>query len=191
MTTSSRRAGTRLLPGLLRDRFRTLPGRRPLAALCTGVLVLGLAAGCGGLDDQEQKSADSLSRAFQDEGLSANDADCVAEKWVGDAGRDKLVDAGVLTKKGTFNTKNSKRPGKAVLEPYVDAYFDCVDYGKYEAIQFDKRRPQIIDKERFAACANDIDKDDARQAMLDDLLGKDTKTSADVQHQLISCITNG
>jgi hypothetical protein len=174
---------------IIRSGATPLP--RLLGTLVCGVLVVGLAAGCGGLDEEGQKSADSLSRAFQAEGLTAKDADCVARGWVEDSGRETLQDQGVLTKDGAFNTKNTERPDKAVLESYVDAYFDCVDYGKYEAIQYDKRRPDIINKDRFAACANRIDQDDARKAMLDDLLGKSSETSTEVNHQLIQCVTNG
>jgi hypothetical protein len=165
--------------------------RRLIGAIATGTLLAGVAAGCGGLDEQEQKAADSMSRAFQDEGLTAKDADCVAEEWVDDAGVEQLRDEGVLTKGNTFNTKNTKRPHRDVLEPYVDSYFDCVDYGKYEAIQYDKRRPDIIDKAQFADCADKIDEDDAQQAMLDELLGKESKTRTSVEHQLIQCVTGG
>lgn len=167
-------------------------GRTSLRGTAAVALALALAstAACGGLDKDEQKAADSLSREFQSAGLTAKDGDCVAKKWVEKTGTGKLVDAGVLTKSLAADQKNRKKPTRTIVEPYVDAYFDCVDYGRNEAVQFDKNRPNIIDKDQFAACANKIDQDDAKQAMTDDLLGKSTKTSTNVQHQLIECATS-
>lgn len=164
------------------------PVTRRLGAV-VAVATLLLAAGCGGLDKDEKTAAGNLSRQFQDAGLTAADADCVSEKWVDEAGTKALTDDGILLKSLKANAKNTRKPSRSVVEKYVDAYFDCVDYGKLEAQKFEKSRPNIIDKDLFADCADEIDEDDARQAMVDDLLAKNTKTSTSVQHQLLQCAT--
>lgn len=160
------------------------------------VLSLGLVLGataCGGHGDQppklgakDKKAAASLSAALQKGGLTAKDGDCVATRWVGKVGSATMVKDGLLTS-ALAATSTSKAPSKAVVTAYADAYFDCVDYGKYEAIKFDKARPNVINKTVFAKCANKIDKKDAKQALIDDLLQKTTKVSTKVSHELISC----
>ncbi|HET8603188.1 MAG TPA: hypothetical protein VFM09_04610 [Marmoricola sp.] len=152
-----------------------------------GMLVL---AGCGGgLDAQETKAAHNLSRALQQQHLTAKDASCVSRGWVGNVGTDKLVSSGVLKKDLTPDPHNTTKPPKDVVVGFVDAYFQCVNYGKLEAQKFDEARPNLINKAHFAACANEIDKGDAKQAMIDDLLGRSTRISTSVQHQLLSCIS--
>jgi hypothetical protein len=160
-----------------------------LSLVAAGLVSVALVAGCGGLNQDETKAADSLSRALQEQQLTAKDADCVARGWVGNVGTDKLVSDGVLNKDLTANQHNKTRPSKDTVVGFVDSYFDCVNYGKLEAQKFDAARPNLINKDRFAACANEIDKSDAKQAMIDDLLGESTKVSTSVRHQLLSCIS--
>lgn len=156
-----------------------------LAGSLAGLLVL---AGCGGgLDQRETRASHALSRELQGQQLTRKDADCVSRKWVGNVGTDKLVSSGVLNKDLTANPHNKTRPSKDVVVGFVNAYFDCVNYGKLEAQKFNAARPNIINQDRFARCANEINRSDARQAMIDDLLGKTTKVSTSVNHQLISC----
>lgn len=179
----------------------TTSGRRLRRAVAASGLaaVLLLAAGCGSDGDggdagsgdkptgADRTAAKSLSAVFQDGGLSAAEADCVAEAWVDGAGTDTLVDAGILDEQHQATSKNSTKPTRKVVEPYVEGYFDCVDYGKQEAAKFDRSRPGIIDKASFAECADRIDKDDAQQAMADSLLQKNTEVRRSVDHQLVQC----
>ena len=161
------------------------------ALLVAGVAGTLLLAGCGGggLDAHETKAAHGLSRALQQQHLTARDANCISRKWVGNVGTQKLVSSGVLKKDLTPDPHNRTRPSKDVVVGFVNGYFDCVNYGKLEAQKFDEARPNLINKDRFAACANEIDKSAAKQAMIDDLLGRTTKVSTSVQHQLLSCIS--
>jgi len=161
--------------------------RLPLVA--AGLVSVVLVAGCGGPSQDESKAADSLSRQLQAQQLTAKDANCVARGWVGNVGTDKLVSDGVLKKNLTADEHNKSKPSKDTVVGFVDAYFDCVDYGKLEAQKFNVARPNLINQDRFAACANEIDKSDAKQAMIDDLLGQSTKVSTSVRHQLLSCIS--
>lgn len=157
--------------------------------MAAGLVSVVLVAGCGGLNHDETRAADALSKDLQAQKLTARDAHCVARGWVGNVGTDKLVKDGVLNKDLTANEHNRTKPSKTTVVGFVDAYFDCVDYGKLEAEKFDAARPNLINKDRFAACANEIDKSDAKQAMIDDLLGKSTAVSTSVRHQLLSCIS--
>lgn len=182
--------------------------RRGARAGAAVLLTAALAAGCGedsgtdtaattgpsattapSLSAEEQASADSLAGLFRDGGLESQDASCVAGRWVDGAGVETLQEAGILDKSGKAAQSNSTRPGVDVVEPYVEGYFACVDYGQYEAVKFDESRPGVIDKADFARCANAIDRAEAKAAMRDDLLGKQTKAATGVQHQLIECIT--
>jgi hypothetical protein len=160
-----------------------------ISLLAAGLVSVALVAGCGGLNHDETKAADALSRALQAQKLTAKDANCVARGWVDNVGTDKLVSDGVLNKNLTANQHNRTKPSKDTVVGFVDAYFDCVDYGRLEAEKFDATRPNLINKDRFAACANEINRSDAKQAMIDDLLGKSTKVSTSVRHQLLSCIS--
>ena len=157
-----------------------------MAGGLAGVVLL---AGCGGLNADETKAAGSLSHELQAQQLTRTDANCVARGWVGNVGTDKLVADGVLHKDLTANEHNKTKPSKDTVVGFVDAYFHCVDYGKLEAQKFNAARPNLINQGHFAACANEIDKSDAKQAMIDDLLGNTTKVSTSVQHQLLSCIS--
>jgi hypothetical protein len=157
--------------------------------MAAGLVSVVLVAGCGGLNPDETKAADALSKDLQAQKLTAKDANCVARGWVGNVGTDKLVRDGVLNKDLHANEHNRTKPSKTTVVGFVDAYFHCVDYGKLEAEKFDATRPNLINKHRFAACANEIDKSDAKQAMIDDLLGKSTAVSTSVRHQLLSCIS--
>lgn len=197
----------------------TRPLLRPAGAVLTAALLLALGAGCGGdeepekatgtqgstqkstqraapslepvqLSAAEQRSADSLATVFgQGDVLTQEEASCTAEHWVDGAGRDQLIQAGVLDKSGTAAASNPRKPTRDVVEPYVQAYFGCVDYGMAEANKFDASRPDLVQKPVFAKCANQIDRGDARSAMLDDLLGRKSEVAASVQHQLIECIS--
>lgn len=151
-----------------------------------GVLLL---AGCGGLDAQETKAAHSLAGQLRAQQLTAKDADCVSRKWVGNVGTDELVSSGVLNNDLTADPHNKTKPSKAVIVGFVDGYFDCVDYGRLEAMKLNAARPNLINQHHFAACADKINRSDAKQAMIDDLLRKTTKVSTSVNHQLISCIS--
>ncbi|HEU4567920.1 MAG TPA: hypothetical protein VFR99_07785 [Marmoricola sp.] len=158
-----------------------------LAAAVGGALVL---AGCGGgLDAGETKAAHSLARQLQAQQLTSRDAGCISRGWVDNVGTDKLVSSGVLKKDLKANPHNRTKPSQDVVVGFVDAYFDCVNYGKLEAQKFNAARPDLINQDRFAACANRIDQSDAKQAMIDDLLGKTTTVSTSVRHQLLSCIS--
>jgi hypothetical protein len=163
--------------------------RTTSARLCAGVAAVALLglAGCGGTDPQQAKAAHGLSRELQGQHLTAKDANCISKEWVDKTGTDRLVQSGVLTKQLQANPHNKTRPSKDVVVGFVDAYFDCVDYGRLEAQKFDAARPNLINKDRFAACANEINRSDAKQAMVDDLLGKQTGVATSVNHQLISC----
>lgn len=161
--------------------------RLPLVA--AGLAGIMLLAGCGGLNQDETKAADSLSRQLQAQQLTAKDANCVARGWVGNVGTDKLVKDGVLHKDLSAAEHNKTRPSKDTVVGFVDAYFDCVNYGRLEAQKFNAARPNLINQDRFAACANEINRSDAKQAMIDDLLGETTKVSTSVRHQLLSCIS--
>jgi hypothetical protein len=189
--------------------------RRATGAVVTAALVLALGAGCGDeeqdqatgttqgstqsaaptlepvtLSAAEQRSADSLAAVFgQGEVLTEQEASCTAEHWVDGAGRDRLIRAGVLDESGKAASTNRKKPTPDVVDPYVEAYFGCVDYGQAEANKFDASRPNMVQKPAFARCANEIDGDDARSAMRDDLLGRSSEVAASVQHQLIQCIS--
>jgi hypothetical protein len=152
--------------------------------------VLLLLAGCGGLDEHGTKAAHSLSRSLQDSGLTAKDADCIATKWVEKAGVDRLRKDGVVDASYGVPKDNKTKPSRPTVEAYADARFDCDAYGKVEALTFDQNRPGLIDKQGFAACADRIDRDDAKQALVDNLLGKSSKVADDVQHRLLTCATS-
>ncbi|MDQ6688051.1 MAG: hypothetical protein M3Z50_10680 [Actinomycetota bacterium] len=163
--------------------------------LSLGAVVIVAAAmvtGCGAssshpLTAKEKKAAHSIATSFQLGGMTAKEATCVADKWVGAVGTPKLVSAGVLTASLQMDPKNQKLPKSALVKPYADAYFGCVDYGRLEAVKFDQVRPHTINDKDFAACANKINQADAKQALVDDLLQRSTKVAADVQHQLLVC----
>lgn len=158
-------------------------------ALVAGSLAgLMLLAGCGGgLDQHEAKAARSLAGELQGQQLAKKDAGCISRKWVGNVGTDKLVSSGVLKKDLTADQHNKTKPSKDVVVGFVNAYFDCVNYGKLEAQKFNAARPDVINQDRFAQCANAINRSDAKQAMVDDLLGKTTELATSVNHKLISC----
>lgn len=163
--------------------------------LSTGAFVMVAAVmvtGCGAssshpLTAKEKKAAHAIATSFQSGGMTAKDATCVADKWVGSVGTPRLVSAGVLTTALQMDPKNQKKPSPAVVQPYADAYFACVDYGRLEAVKFDQVRPHTINDRDFATCANKINQADAKQALVDDLLQRNTKVAADVQHQLLVC----
>lgn len=166
-----------------------------LTGVVLGGLLLAATAGCGGSDKpapltgKDKTAAANLSREFQKSGLDAHDGDCVSQRWVRTVGASAMVRAGLLDRTLKPAT-TTKAPTKPIVTAYVDAYFSCVDYGKVEAIKFDATRPNTIDKVAFAACANKIDKADAKQAMEDDLLQKSSKVSASVNSQLLRCATS-
>jgi hypothetical protein len=159
------------------------------ALLAGGLAGLVLLAGCGGGPDAEEtRAAHGLSQALQAQQLTARDADCVSRRWVGNVGTDELVRSGVLTGKLQPDPHNKRRPPRDVVVGFVDAYFDCVDFGRLEAQKFDAARPDLIDRAKFAACANRIPEAEAKQAMIDDLLGRQTSVSTSVNHGLLGCV---
>jgi hypothetical protein len=166
---------------------------RRARAAAVAVPLLVLTAACGTapekahLDAQDRKAAANLSREYQSEGFTAADADCLSHGWVARVGSGDLVKAGLLERGSLRPASTSKKPSRTVVQAYADSYFACVDYGRYEAIKFDKQRPGIINQDQFAACADKIDKADAKRAMVDDLLQKDTAVSTKVLHELLLC----
>lgn len=158
------------------------------AVLAGGLAGLVLLAGCGGPDAGETRAAHGLSQALQAQQLTAHDADCVSRRWVGNVGTDELVRSGVLTEQLRPDPQNKRRPPRDVVVGFVDAYFDCVDFGRLEAQKFDAARPNLIDRAKFAACANRIPEAEAKQAMIDDLLGRQTTVATSVNHRLLGCV---
>lgn len=174
--------------------------RRRLALGPVVLLTAALLAACGStaappvavkhdyhLTRTQRQAAQAVAATFATNGMPSAEAHCLGVQWVGNAGVPALVKSGVLTSKLGYNTKNTTKPTRPVVVAYADGYFACVNYGRMEAKKFDAVRPNVINDRLFAACANKIDKAQAKQALVADLLGASTKAAAAVQHELLVC----
>lgn len=107
-------------------------------------LALTLVSACS-LSEGEQASADSLSRALvwgAGPGDRGDKADCVADKWVGEVGTDRLRDDGMLNAKGEAAVRQvraalagSSRVSRETARAYAAAWFACTDFDEVALAQ--------------------------------------------------------
>ena len=160
-----------------------MPARRaPASALAVVALVL-LATGCS-LDDDEQKAADSLEPALVTNTsgeAERENAECVAETWVGEVGTAPLVKAELLTL-GLEARRTAVREvlagdrdvPRAVAAGLAAARLSCADF---DAISLDRKKehptasPEELDE--YADCLKDIDRDDWEKSLTAFYSGKE------------------
>jgi hypothetical protein len=96
-----------------------------------GAFVLLLVTACGGDDAADKLTATITSNVAEaistpDGILDSDAADCVAEKFVGELGTEKLQDAKVVTEDGSYN-ENGANVDASTSAAYADALLACVD----------------------------------------------------------------
>jgi hypothetical protein len=96
-----------------------------------GVLVLLVATACGGDDAKDQLTATittNVAKAIStpDGILDSGEAGCVAKKFVGDLGTEKLQAAQVVTEDGSYN-ENGANVDATTSAAYAEALLSCVD----------------------------------------------------------------
>ena len=97
------------------------------------VALLLLAVAACGLKGEEKEAAEALSGALQKEytGISADDADCVAEHWVNDIGLAGLKNADIIGDNNTvIGDIRDAELSESNANQAVDAFDDCTDFRK-------------------------------------------------------------
>lgn len=118
-------------------------------------LTLVLVSACS-LSEGEQSSADSLSRALvwgAGPGDENDKSDCVADKWVGEVGTDRLRKDGLLNRKGEASVQRvraalqgSARVSRKTSQAYAEAWFACTDFDEIALAQA-KALPKASEEE--------------------------------------------
>ena len=166
---------------------RTLDAAGVVAALLLG------SAGCGGLNDDEQKASDNIAKSFAGSEPSKSRkavAGCFGDELVGSAGLDQLKKDKVIDKKLKAATKLPDKLSKVTAEAYGDAIVTCYDFSKLKADIKKSSGASTKQVDAYVKCMDAIDDDDLKTTIVDGYTkSKPTATVKKVNKATTKCGT--
>lgn len=165
--------------------------KRTILAFGIAIALLLSASGCGGLNDDEQKAAKSISKVFA--GTSPSQArtkvaDCFSEKLVSEAGLKQLKADKVIDKNLKAATTVPSKLSKKTAEAYGDGLVKCFDFTKLKADIKKDSGATTKQVDAYVKCLDNIDDGDLKQAIVDDYTNtKKTATSKKVSAATQAC----
>lgn len=142
----------------------------------------------GDLSASEQTTADSVASELTKQGLSEDQASCIADGMVGTFGVDKLTTYGLLNDDGSVASGSNITSGDFSTEDAEKAatvFTGCVHFS--DMLTLSGLGEQLTDDQM--ACLNDKIDDEAFKKMMVGIMSGDSSAAAGVGADMASCAT--
>jgi hypothetical protein len=165
--------------------------KQTILALGIALALMLTAAGCGGLNKDEQKAADSISKVFagaKPTKTGKKTATCFSEKLVKEAGVKQLKADKVIDKNLKASSSVPTKLSKKTAEAYADGLVSCINYNDLKPDIKKQSGATDAQVSAYVKCVDAIDDNDLKQSIVDGYTkSKPTKISQKVTAASTAC----
>ncbi|MDQ6641847.1 MAG: hypothetical protein M3Y66_05060 [Actinomycetota bacterium] len=144
--------------------------KRNILAFGIAIALLLSASGCGGLNKDEQKAADSISKLFAGTAPTTGSkkvATCFSQKLVKEAGVKQLQSDKVIDSKLQASSTVPQKLSKKTAEAYADGLVTCLNYNDLKPDIKKQSGATDAQVSAYIKCVGAIDQGELKQSIVD------------------------